>query len=108
MPGIHGIRYQDSTAYDTSFPWYMIPVSRLLTVIPAHYPTYRAYSPFFYPDVTFEIASLQNLCVMSKKLIEMVVVRKLILLLQRGLSERNIAKELGISRATVRRYLRKQ
>ena len=37
----------------------------------------------------------------------MVVVRKLILLLQRGLSERNIAKELGISRATVRRYLQR-
>jgi len=44
---------------------------------------------------------------MSKKLIEMVVVRKLILLLQRGLSERNIARELSISRATVRRYLQR-
>ncbi len=37
----------------------------------------------------------------------MVVVRKLILLLQRGLSERNIARELSISRATVRRYLQR-
>lgn len=42
---------------------------------------------------------------MSKKMIEMVIVRRLILLLLRGLSERNIARELGISRATVRRYL---
>jgi len=44
---------------------------------------------------------------MSKKLIAMEVVRKLILLLQRGLSERTIAGELGISRATVRRYLQR-
>lgn len=44
---------------------------------------------------------------MSKKLIEMVVIRKLILLLQRGMSERNMARELNISRATVRRYLQR-
>jgi len=44
---------------------------------------------------------------MSKKLIEMMVVRKLILLLQRGLSERSIARELSISRPTVRRYLQR-
>ncbi|MEJ7736110.1 MAG: IS21 family transposase [Chitinophagaceae bacterium] len=41
---------------------------------------------------------------MSKKLIEMKVVRKMILLLQRGLSERQIARELKIARATVNRY----
>lgn len=41
---------------------------------------------------------------MSKKLIEMKVVRKMILLLQRGLSERQIAHELKISRPSVNRY----
>ena len=41
---------------------------------------------------------------MSKKLIEMKIVRKLILLLQRGLSERRIARELRISRPSVGRF----
>jgi len=41
---------------------------------------------------------------MSKKLIEMKVVRKMLLLLQRGLSERQIAHELKISRPSVGRY----
>lgn len=41
---------------------------------------------------------------MSKKLIEMKVVRKMLLLLQRGLSERQIAQELKISRPSVSRY----
>lgn len=41
---------------------------------------------------------------MSKKLIEMKIVIKLILLLQRGLSERRIARELRISRPSVSRF----
>lgn len=41
---------------------------------------------------------------MSKKLIEMKIVRKLMLLLQRGLSERRIAQELRISRPSVSRF----
>ncbi len=41
---------------------------------------------------------------MSKKLIEMKIVRKLMLLLQRGLSERQIARELRISRPSVNRF----
>src|ERR1700733_14164739 len=41
---------------------------------------------------------------MSKKLIEMKIIRKLLLLLQRGLSERQIAQELRISRPSVGRY----
>lgn len=41
---------------------------------------------------------------MSKKLIEMKIVRKLILLLQRGLSERQIAQQLRISRPSVNRF----
>lgn len=38
-------------------------------------------------------------------MIEMKVVRKMILLIQRGLSERQIARELKIARATVNRYM---
>lgn len=41
---------------------------------------------------------------MSKKLIEMKVIRKMLLLWQRGLSERQIAQELKISRPGVSRY----
>jgi len=41
---------------------------------------------------------------MSKKLIEMKVIRKMLLLWQRGLSERQIAQELKISRPSVSRY----
>ena len=41
---------------------------------------------------------------MSKKLIEMKIIRKMLLLLQRGLSERQIARELKISRPSVGRY----
>ena len=41
---------------------------------------------------------------MSKKLIEMKIIRKMLLLLQRGLSERQIARELRISRPSVGRY----
>jgi predicted transcriptional regulator len=41
---------------------------------------------------------------MSKKMIEMKIIRKMLLLLQRGLSERQIAKELRISRPSVGRY----
>ena len=41
---------------------------------------------------------------MSKKLIEMKKIRKMLLLLQRGLSERQVAQELRISRPSVSRY----
>jgi transposase len=41
---------------------------------------------------------------MSKKKIEMKIIRKMLLLLQRGLSDRQIAKELRISRPSVGRY----
>jgi transposase len=41
---------------------------------------------------------------MSKKLIEMKIIRKMLLLLQRGLSERQISQELRISRPSVSRY----
>ena len=41
---------------------------------------------------------------MSKKLIEMKIIRKMLLLFQRGLSERQVARELKISRHSVGRY----
>ena len=44
---------------------------------------------------------------MSKKKIEMKIIRKMLLLLQRGLSDRQIAKELRISRPSVGRYKNK-